>query len=184
MPPDGSFHEAARGCRSMVSPELIRCVLKEYRLPWDGVHGIAHWARVLENGLRLASLTGARPGVVALFAVFHDSQRANEGLDPGHGRRGAELARSLRGKAFQLSDDDFALLETACVYHTDRLTAGEITVQTCWDADRLDLGRVGIVPDPKYLCTDAARDPQLLAWAHERSSLRHEPEICRLWGIP
>jgi uncharacterized protein len=168
---------------TIISTELIQTILNEYPLSWKGVHGITHWARVLENGLRLASYTGARIHVVSLFAVFHDSQRSNESLDPGHGRRGAELAKSLRGKAFHLSDEDFALLETACAYHTDRLTAGKITVQTCWDADRLDLGRAGIIPDPRYLCTAAAKEPELLAWSHERSCLQYEPGICKDWGI-
>lgn len=26
-------------------------------------------------------------------------------------------------------------------------------VQACWDADRLDLGRVGIIPDPERMGT-------------------------------
>ncbi len=29
---------------------IIREILEEYALPIDGDHGIAHWARVLENG--------------------------------------------------------------------------------------------------------------------------------------
>jgi len=164
-----------------ITPLLLQTILRDYQLSWRGIHGITHWARVLENGLRLASCTGAQIQVVALFAVFHDSKRANESKDPGHGRRGAEFARMLKGKAFNLSEDDFALLETACAYHTDSLTTGDITVQTCWDSDRLDLGRAGITPDPKYLCTDAAKQPELLNWAHERSCLKYEPEICREW---
>jgi uncharacterized protein len=168
---------------NILSPKLIQTILKEYRLSWKGVHGITHWARVLENGLRLASDTGARISVVALFAVFHDAQRSNESLDPGHGRRGADFAKILNGKAFHLSNDDFALLETACTYHTDSLTAGDVTVQTCWDSDRLDLGRVGIIPDPRYLCTYAAKEPEFLSWAYERSCLQYEPEICKDWDI-
>ena len=164
-----------------ISPLLIQAILSEYQLSWRGIHGITHWARVLENGLRLASYNGAQVQVVALFAVFHDSKRANESNDPGHGRRGAEFAKLLKGKAFNLSEDDFALLETACAYHTDSLTIGDITVQTCWDSDRLDLGRAGIIPDPKYLCTDAAKQPEFLSWANERSCLQYEPEICREW---
>lgn len=166
-----------------ITPLLIQTILEDYQLSWWGIHGITHWARVIENGLRLASYTGAQVQVVALFAVFHDSKRNNESKDPGHGRRGAEFARILKGKAFDLSDEDLALLETACTYHTDNLTTGDITVQTCWDSDRLDLGRAGITPDPKYLCTEAAKEPELLNWAHERSCLRFEPEICRQWGI-
>jgi len=32
------------------------------------------------------------------------------------------------------------------------------TVATCWDADRLDLGRVGIKPDARYLFSDEAKE--------------------------
>jgi len=164
-----------------VTPLLIETILNEYQLPWIGIHGITHWAHVLENGLRLASLTGAQTRVVALFAVFHDSRRINENRDPGHGRRGAELGKILNGKAFHLSDDEFSLFETACAHHTDGLTTGDVTIQTCWDSDRLDLGRVGIIPDPKYLCTTAAKRPEFLSWAYERSCVQYEPEICKSW---
>ena len=50
---------------------------------------------------------------------------------------------------------------------------------TCWDADRLDLGRVGIRPDPRRLFTAAARSPELLSWAYQRSlryGLNHQPQ--------
>ena len=77
----------------------------------------------------------------------------NDGWDPGHGARGAEFAASLRGKSFLLADDDFELLQYACIWHTDGVTHDNATIATCWDADRLDLGRVGIVPDPKRMCT-------------------------------
>ena len=78
-------------------PLILHAVLDEYTLPWDGDHGVAHWARVLENGLRLAEETGAHVEVVRLFAVLHDSRRINEVTDPDHGPRAAEFARTLRG---------------------------------------------------------------------------------------
>ncbi len=137
---------------------IVHAILDDYALPWDGTHGVAHWARVLENGLRLAQMTGANVEVVQLFAVFHDSRRVNEGTDDGHGQRGAELAARLRGR-FTLSDNDFDLLHFACAHHTDGLMDGDITIQTCWDADRLDLGRVGITPEPERLCTKAQNVP-------------------------
>jgi uncharacterized protein len=92
---------------------IVHAILEDYALPIDGTHGIAHWARVLEIGSRLAEETGANRGVVQLFAVFHDSRRINEGFDDGHGNRGADLAAELRGKLFSLSDHDFDLLYTA-----------------------------------------------------------------------
>ena len=38
---------------------IVHAILEEYALPREGDHGVAHWARVLENGLRLARTTGA-----------------------------------------------------------------------------------------------------------------------------
>jgi uncharacterized protein len=121
---------------------IIHAILEDYALPWHGIHGVSHWARVLENGLRLAQENRANIEVVQLFAIFHDARRVNENVDDGHGKRGAELAVKLRGM-FSLSDQDFDLLYIACADHTEGKIDGDITIQTCWDADRLDLGRAG-----------------------------------------
>lgn len=157
--------------------DLVRLVLAEYRLPWNGVHGLPHWARVLETGIRLAEETGADPEVVALFALFHDSRRENEGWDDGHGLRGAEFAASLRDTHIALSRNRFDLLYYACAEHTHGGTEADVTVQTCWDADRLDLGRVHITPDPAFLCTEPARRPDTIVWAERRSRGGIVPEI-------
>jgi uncharacterized protein len=152
-----------------VSEELIARVQSEFALSWDGIHGVAHWARVRDNGFKLIELTGANPQIVELFALLHDAKRCNDGKDPGHGKRGAEFARSLHGSLITLPDGDMELLTFACEYHTDGLIEAHVTVQTCWDADRLDLGRIGIRPNPHYLCTPAARDPEMIEWAYQRS---------------
>jgi uncharacterized protein len=124
---------------------------------------------VRENGLRLAALNGARVEVVELFALLHDTQRENEYEDPEHGWRAARFAEELAGDVFQISQDDLKLLVLACERHSDGETEADITVATCWDADRLDLGRVGIGPRPERLCTPAARSREMIAWAYERS---------------
>jgi uncharacterized protein len=149
--------------------KLIDLITNQFALPLTSIHGRAHWDRVRENGLRLAQRTGAESAVVVLFAVLHDSKRLDDGLDLHHGKRAAEFVKSLRGTMITLADEYFEHLVYACEFHTDGLTEGNITVQTCWDADRLDLGRIGIRPDPQYLCTDAAKDPAMIAWAFKRS---------------
>src|SRR5512139_3901866 len=159
----------------MISSDLVRIILQQYALPLEGTHGLSHWARVLENGRVLARRTGAKIEVVELFAIFHDSRRSNEGWDDDHGERGAELAACLWGAGFHLDDRHFNLLQQACREHTKGFTGGDITVQTCWDADRLDLGRVGITPEVRYLCTEPARDSAVIAWAEERSRRRTIP---------
>ncbi len=161
---------------------IMATILDAYRLPERGYHGVTHWARVLVNGLRVAAATGADREVVTLFAVFHDARRRNESDDPGHGLRGAEFARYLRGSLVHLDDTRFELLYEACRLHTDGLTTGDPTLLACWDADRLDLGRVGIRPEPIRLCTDAARE--ILDWAHRRAEKDFEPaDILSSWGI-
>ena len=163
---------------TLITRKLIEAIREQYPLPWNGIHGIGHWARVRENGFCIAtSLTGVNIKVVELFAVFHDACRKNEGIDVGHGYRGGELAKRLRGLFFQTTDEEFELLYMACWHHTDGHTEGEITVQTCWDADRLDLGRVGKMPDPRYLCTASAKDTRLIVWADERARRAAVPQF-------
>ncbi|NBV87434.1 MAG: hypothetical protein EBS01_14485 [Verrucomicrobia bacterium] len=161
---------------------IIRTILESYALEPLGYHGVLHWARVLQNGLRVAEINGADREVVTLFALFHDARRVNEGRDHGHGQRGGDLARTLRGSLVHLDDAQFTLFYEACRLHTDGHTDADPTVQACWDADRLDLGRVGIKPAPHRLCTDAARS--LLPWAHERAIICHPPiDVLKSWGL-
>jgi hypothetical protein len=44
-------------------PLVLSAILDEYELPLEGAHGVSHWARVMENGLRLAEETGANEAV-------------------------------------------------------------------------------------------------------------------------
>jgi uncharacterized protein len=101
-----------------------------------GIHGVAHWQRVREKGVRIAKQTGANPLIVELFAFLHDCCREDDGTDSGHGERAAEFGLSLRKSILHLSDADF---------------------------------RVGIRPDPRYLCTEFARKKETIAWALKRS---------------
>jgi uncharacterized protein len=115
--------------------------------------------------------------VVELFAVVHDARRKNEGFDPEHGVRAAALARALLSPEAQLDSSRLQLLEEACRDHSRGLRDGDVTLQTCWDADRLDLLRAGTLPLPQLLCTEAARDPVVIAWANNRSTKREIPGL-------
>ena len=165
----------------IVSKDLVRAIKDQFQINWQGIHGLSHLARVWENGIHLAETTGANKKVVQLFAVFHDSRRLNENCDPEHGPRGALLAEMWRGKYYDLGDEEFDLLFTACSLHTQAKTHVERTIKTCFDADRLDLGRVGKIPDPKFLCTEAAKDNKTIEWAIQRSISGYIPEI--LFGL-
>jgi len=138
-------------------PALWKWVSDQFPLGHQSSHGPAHWRRVERNGLLLATRTGADATIVRLFAVFHDSRRHNETHDPQHGLRGANLASEMRGRLFDLDDASFATLIHACTWHTDEARNDDSTIGTCFDADRLDLGRVGIIPDPNYMSTGFGR---------------------------
>lgn len=149
--------------------KIVETVKEQYALTWHGIHGIHHWERVRINGLRLADSTGADRLVVELFAYFHDACRLNDGRDPDHGARAADLIERLNGSLITVEGTALDHLLYACRYHPDGLMDADITIQTCWDADRLDLGRVGIRPVPSLLCTAAAREPAVIEWAFRRS---------------
>ena len=133
------------------------------------IHGVGHWRRVRENGLRLAKKTGADRGVVELFAFLHDCCREDDGSDLEHGPRAAAFIKTLRGTILELNDDDFETLRVAIHDHTIGHRHSNITVATCWDADRLDIGRIGARPHPDYLLTKAAKDEKMIDWAYQRS---------------
>jgi uncharacterized protein len=107
---------------------ILQAILDDYALPLGGDHGVAHWARVLENGLRLAAATGANIEVVSLFAVLHDSRRINEVADPDNGPRAAEFAVELRCSVFDLEDHEFRLLYRACEGHTHERNHPDLTI--------------------------------------------------------
>ena len=141
----------------MTVNSLIPNLRSQFKLDWQGIHGVSHWARVRQNGLYLSKITAANTVVVELFAFLHDSCRLNDDHDPDHGARAAVFAQSLNGSVFTLPAQDLEILVEACQGHTHGRTSDDVTVQTCWDADRLDIGRVGIIPHGRYMSTEAGR---------------------------
>ena len=147
--------------------DIAETITKQLKLGVDSIHGIDHWRRVEKMGLVLAEKTGADKHVISLFSYLHDSKRENEFIDPEHGARAADFARELYGVGeIVVSKKQLVQLIYACRYHTDpSAKSDDITVMTCWDADRLDLWRVGAIPNPALLCTDAARDPAMIEYS-------------------
>lgn len=112
---------------SLLPKALLLKVRNRFLLDWSGIHGLPHWKRVHQNGIRIASLRGK-----------------------------AEFARSLHGSAFDLPKTSLELLCLAIRDHSNGQMSLNSTIQTCWDSDRLDLWRVGVRPSPKYLSREAA----------------------------
>jgi len=140
-------------------------------------HGIAHWRQVERNGVFLASETGADVAVVRLFALFHDSKRATDAPDVTHGAQGAEFAKTcFEEYRFDITQEQFEKLYHACKFHTSESRSGDATIDTCYDADRLDLGRVNIRLDPDKMATSAGAKIALQSLEEDI-----EPENMRAW---
>lgn len=124
------------------------------------IHGELHWRTVGANGLWLAeSLEGADSHVIFLFALLHDSMRENDSIDPEHGPRAAAFAGDLhREGLLGVTAAQLELLQHSCYEHTNGKVSSDPTVGVCWDADRLDLPRVGVTPNPKLFSTERARN--------------------------
>lgn len=121
------------------------------------IHGFSHWCRVARNADLLMD-EGVNRHVVELFAFFHDIRRESDGHDPEHGSRGAECTIELRETLLRhLSDQEFDQLVTACRLHTSTSRTDDPTVNACFDADRLDLWRVSMTPDPKQMASPRGR---------------------------
>ena len=130
---------------------LIEHVRNQFKIDWHGLHGANHWARVFHHGKYIAQRREADLLVVELFAFLHDSCRFDEGRDIKHGERGAEFAYGMNGNLFHLNNNQLDDLCFAIRHHSGGDISTNATIQTCWDSDRLDLGRVGIIPSPKFI---------------------------------
>jgi len=145
-----------------MSISALKDYIEENKQVWHSpFHGINHWDNVWMNGQEIGWAVDADMEVVEYFSYLHDCQRWSEGSDWLHGPRAAQFAHENR-ELFDLSSSQFRDLIGAVAGHTKLqpgCKAGEnATIAACWDADRLDIWRVGYAVDPRYLFTERAKD--------------------------
>jgi len=118
----------------------------------------------------LPVLIGANNEVVELFFLYHDCMRVNDGSDREHGLRGAEKAYKHRKDGLiDMDRYEMDFLYEACDNHTGVDNSPcDVTIGVCWDADRLDLGRVGIMVDPDRLCCSESKDKVFIRSCYEK----------------
>lgn len=132
------------------------------------IHGVDHWRAVGAAAASLADAVdrdavddeSARPDreLLLLFALLHDAKREDDGRDLEHGPRAAVLLEELRDAGLiVLADDRAAVLSEALAEHTNGTLSGDPTIAVSWDADRLLIHRVGLVPDARFCSTAEAR---------------------------
>jgi uncharacterized protein len=145
---------------------LLDLIVSQFKLDIKGDHGINHWRKVYEISIYLAEEIGADITVVSFFAYLHDAKREDDVYDLQHGHKASDFIKELHSKhLLPLSEDQLERLEVACKFHADSgIKSNDITIQTCWDADRLDLWRVGVVPDKKFLNTDLAKQDKVMKY--------------------
>jgi len=140
----------------MINNKVKELLKRESAFYNSVIHGIAHWKTVERNGHYLAKFNSADIKVISYFSYFHDCMRENEGEDVKHGLRGAKFAEKSRN-LIDLTDIQFKQLTDACKGHTYGKRPECITINTCWDADRLDIRRVGISPSAEFLFNEEAK---------------------------
>jgi uncharacterized protein len=141
-------------------PEAFICAIVDQSLGGSSsIHGENHWRAVAWAGVSIASATPRADFIVVfLFAVLHDAARVNDGDDPEHGVRAAAMvARLEREGLLRLTADSRRVLASACRLHADGYTTHDPTIGACWDADRIDLWRLGIPPDAAMMSTTEGR---------------------------
>ena len=122
--------------------DLIDKLQKDSKLFHSPIHGFKHWRTVEKNGLYLSKFSNGDPKIISYFAYFHDCMRVNEHIDNGHGYRGGRYAMKNKD-LLDISDEDLRILYMACAGHTGGVNPSCDTIACCWDADRLDIRRVG-----------------------------------------
>lgn len=79
--------------------------------------------------------------------------------DINHGQRAAVWIDTLRDTYLKdISDEEIELLQEACRLHTTTHKTGNPTIDACFDSDKLDLWRVGIIPDSARLATEKGKE--------------------------
>ena len=156
----------------ILNQKFFEYLAEQFSLDHNGAHGYHHWLRVLYNGRLLCSRNSANIKVVELFSLLHDSKRSNKKSDPEHGERAAIFAETMRGTWFTVTDKEMQLLQDACILHSEGLRDKDVTIQTCWDADRLDNYYTEVDLDFSLLSDNLAKQELIILEAGQRALLQ------------
>jgi uncharacterized protein len=134
---------------------IIELAKNEFIMEDHNIHGFDHWEEVEKNGIMLSDQNGVDLVIVRLFAHIHDCKRQDDFMDSEHGERAAEFVLQLKekGELTFLNDEQINTLWFACENHNKGFTSTNITIGACFDADRIELIRCGMVPKPNLMST-------------------------------
>ena len=135
--------------------------VSEYVLTWE--HGFLHSKYVEAFGLLMVEEYAKEniivdKDVVQWFAYLHDIM--NNGINnDNHGEKAANYIDEVRNIYLQdLSESQIEKLKKACALHSTTIATGDITIDVCFDADRLDSPKFDRVTDPEKMATRIGKD--------------------------
>jgi len=119
------------------------------------LHGIDHLRQVAYLAGRFALITGASLKPTVIGGYLHDWARHDDYGGNEHAHKSAELAKRIIKKNWPNIDSEKII--KAIYFHADGLVSNDPLIGSIWDADRITLTRLGIMPDPKLLSTKIAK---------------------------
>jgi len=120
-----------------------------------GLHGLSHLRRVAILSGRLASATGEDVEAAVVMGFLHDGARTDDKGGNGHAHDSAVLARQLLKMFYPHLEAD--RICDAIARHADGEVTGDTLTACLWDADRLELKRIGRTIDLDLLSTRVAK---------------------------
>ena len=116
-------------------------LIGKYRKYREGIHGEKHARNVCILAARIAERCGGDQDVIQWAALLHDIGRENDGNDPDHGERGAEIAEHII-KTENLRPDIEMVKQ--CIHQHCRPPRTSHEAKVMSDADKLDRFRLGM----------------------------------------
>ncbi len=119
------------------------------------LHGVSHLRRVAILSGRLANAVGEDVESAVVMGFLHDCARRNDKNDIEHARDSEVLARGLVERFYPHLDVD--RICEAIAGHADGEVTSDPFTGCLWDADRMELKRIGRTIDLDLLSTKVAK---------------------------
>lgn len=136
--------------------EQVRNIAFKHMKLKKGLHGFGHIERVVEYAKLIAKkeCPGKYEDII-VGAYLHDVGRIDDSENNEHALKSAEIAEFLISRHWPWLDKK--KIVEAIKYHADGDVTDDHVIGAIWDADRLDLDRIGKVIDCNLLSTKTAK---------------------------
>lgn len=119
------------------------------------IHGINHLRQVAYLAGRFAYSINECEETAIIGGYLHDCARENDGNGNSHAHESALLATKIISKFYP--EINIERVYNAIFFHADGLITDDPFIGCIWDADRLNLVRIGIIPKVELLSTEVAK---------------------------